>query len=101
MHNSRKLSNLEQLKKKFQKFFISKKSLKSQKKSEFSKNLRTNLQNKFNSPRIFKNLKSDQIVIFYMLNNNFFYTQVASTYILGNTNACLPFRNLFHLITST
>ena len=73
------MSNLEQLKKKFRKNFIIKKSLNSERVSAFSNNLKTNPQNKFNYPRILRNLKSHQIVVFYMLNNNFFYAQVPST----------------------
>ena len=70
-----------------EKYFIVKKSLT----SEFSYISRTNPQNKFNCPRIFKNLKSDQIVISYVLNRNFFYTQVAFAYVTDNTDAFFLF----------
>ena len=39
------------------------------------------IQSKFNCPEIKKTLSSNSLVIFYMLNNYFFYSQVASSYV--------------------
>ena len=80
--SSGKWSNLGQPKTN-RKIFYNKKSLI----SEFLYISRTNPESKFHCPRIFKNLKSDQIVIFYVLNKNFFYTQVvAFAYVPDNTD---------------
>ena len=43
-------------------------------------------QSKYNCFKTKQILSSDSKVIFYMLNNNFFFTQVASAYVPANTD---------------
>ena len=50
-------------------------------------NYRSNTQSKFNWSKTKVILLSDSIVIFHVLNNIFFYTQVVSADVLDNTDA--------------
>ena len=79
--SSRKWDYLGQSKRQFKKMFYSKEILKLIKKFQSFFIFQGLIHDKFNCLRIFKNLWSGPIIIFYVL-NNFSYTQLTFTFVL-------------------